>query len=348
MERKVLSVVIPVFNAENCIGNCLDALLNQTYQEIEIIAIDDGSTDSSYAILKEYANRDFRIKVYTHANAGVSATRNEGMSKATGEYIIFCDADDYPEPDMAECYVQAINEWKNSDVSFICCGMFFDNLYNKNVKNKKHLLEAAHGFVEGENYLLSRASSATLAWLKLFNFVTNKCYNLEIIRENNIVFDNDINIGEDLKFNLDYLDHCTGNIGVVNKCLYHYVKRTGESLSISYHASDLEDTKCIYKRFVNWEMSQPGVTDENVMVVKGIYVNDWVSRLTSMYEAHRYGKVHNAKKVLCKELKSKEFQNTLKEIYAAKKISTLRYVCLRTGIFQIFYFFRGIYQLMKG
>ncbi len=348
MEKKTLSVVIPVYNGENCIKDCLDALLNQTYQELEIIVVDDGSKDGTLDVINEYAKKDFRVSVYSHPNMGVSATRNEGISHATGDYIFFCDADDYPEPDLAERYIQALNEWENSDMSLICCGMFFDNRYNKNVKNKKCLLESAYGFVEGENYLISRAAASTLAWLKIFNFVTNKCYDLNFIKENHIQFNIDTNIGEDLRFNLDYLDKCPGNIGVINKCLYHYVKRWGESLSISYHINDLEDTKCIYRRFINWIMSQKGVTEENIMVVKGIYINDWVCRLTTMYEASFSGAVYNAKKKLSKELKSKEFQTTLKEIYTAKKISTLRYVCLRTGIFQIFYFFRGIYQLMKG
>lgn len=349
MGKKTLSVVIPVYNSEKCIRHCLDALLDQTYQELEIIVVNDGSTDNTLDVIQSYAERDFRVNVFSHSNQGVSATRNVGIEHATGDYIFFCDADDFPEPDLAERYVSALQEWENNDMSFICCGMFFDNLYNKNVKNKKHLLELGYGFVEGENYILSRASAATLAWLKLFNFVTNKCYDLNFIKENNILFDKDTNIGEDLRFNLDYLDKCSGNIGFINKCLYHYVKRGGESLSISYHKNDLEDTKCIYRRFVNWIYAQPGVNEENIMVVKGIYINDWVSRLTSMYEAClKRTAASNTKKKLTRELKSKEFQTMLKEIYSAKKISTLRYVCLRTGIFQIFYFFRGIYQLMKG
>lgn len=349
MNDKLLSVVIPVYNAENCIKDCLNALINQTYSNLEIIVVDDGSTDNSLNVCKKYAELDSRIKVFTHANMGVSATRNEGIYKATGDYIFFCDSDDYPEPELAERYVQAIENWQNSDVSFICCGMFFDNVLNKNVKNKEHILEADYGFVRGEDYLISRAAAATLAWLKLFNFVTNKCYDLNLIKANNIRFDKDINIGEDLKFNLDYLDISAGNIGVINQPLYHYVRRRGDSLSITYHKNDLEDTKCIYKRFVNWQINQPDSTRENILVVKGIYLNDWVSRLTSMYEAYKAGEVgENVHRKLSKDLKSKEFQSTLKEIHRGKKISTLRYVCLRTGTFRLFYFFRGIYQVMKG
>ncbi len=349
MSNILLSIVIPAYNAENYIEHCINACIGQTYSNIEIIIIDDGSTDRTLDVCRKFEGMDSRIKVYTHANQGVSVTRNEGICHANGDYIMFCDADDYPEPELAEKYVQAIDEWNNSSVSLICCGMYFDNEYNKNVKNKKCILEANYGFIEGEKYIISRVSASTLAWLKLFNFVTNKCYDLKVIKENNIVFDKLINIGEDLKFNLDYLDHCPGNIGVVNKCLYHYVKRCGESLSISYHASDLDDTKYIYKRFVNWISYQPEVTKENIMVVKGIYINDWVHRLTAIYEACYFGKGKcKVRKKLSEELKSKEFQTTLKEIYAAKKISTLRYVCLRTGIFKVFYYIRGIYQIIKG
>ncbi len=348
-DKKLLSVVIPAYNAQNFIKESLDALLEQTYRNIEIIVVDDGSTDNTYTICQEYAKRDNRIKVYTHANVGVSATRNEGMDHATGEYIIFCDADDCPEPQLAERYIEAIEEWDNKDVSFITCGMYFDNYYNRNVKTKKYILESAHGYIEGENYLLSRSVAATLAWLKLFNFVTNKCYDLKFIKDNHIQFDKDIHIGEDLKFNLDYLDKCTGNIGMINEALYHYIKRSDESLSISYHVNDLEDTKYIYKRFVNWESAQEGVTGDNILVLKSIFINDWVSRMTSYYEEYRHGEDCSlCKRRLQKEIKSKEFQTMLSEIFKAKKISLLRYICLKTGVYEIFYFFRSIYQIIKG
>lgn len=196
---------------------------------------------------------------------------------------------------------------------------------------------------------MSRSSAAVLSWLKLFNFVTNKCYDLKLIRENNIRFDESINIGEDLKFNLDYLDHSPGYIGMINLALYHYVKRRDDSLSISYHISDLEDTKVIYRRFIDWESKQDGVNDDNILVLKGIFVNDWVSRLTAYYE--EYGGRSASKLVRRKlqtELRSREFQTLLKEIRKGQKISRFRYLCLRTGNFEVFYFFRGIYQIMKG
>ena len=349
MNDVLLSVVIPVYNASEYIEECLLAVCNQTYKNLEIIVVDDGSKDNSLAICKMYAMRDSRIKILSHPNKGVSATRNDGIEAATGDYIIFCDADDFPEEDLAHNYVSAIERWEKKKYSFIVCGMFFDNDLNKNVRDKKHILEIAHGYVEGENYLMSRSSSAILSWLKIFNFVTNKCYNLNVIRNNNLRFDEAINIGEDLKFNLDYLECTPGHIGMINLALYHYVKRRDDSLSISYHISDLEDTKIIYRRFIEWESKQDGVNDDNILVLKGIYISDWVSRLTAYYE--EYGGRKSSKRVRIKlqsELRCKEFQTTLKEIRKGKKISRLRYMCLRTGVFEVFYFFRGIYQIMKG
>lgn len=344
-----ISVVISTYNAQNYISECLDATINQTYTNLEVIIVDDGSEDDTLSILQSYAAKDSRIKLFRHSNKGVSTTRNKGIQNATGEYIVFFDADDYPEPDLIEAYVNAINEWSEKKVALIGTGMFFDNQYNKYVGNKTYILEVAHGYIEGENYILSRSSAAMLAWLKLFNFVTNKCYDLDIIRKHNILFDSNIHIGEDLKFNLDYLDVEDGNIGIINRALYHYVKRTNNSLSVSYHNMDLEDTKAIYKRFINWEVNQKDVTVDNVMVVKAIFINDWISRLTVLYEEHRHEETFaSAKKTLKNDIQSVEFQRMLKEIYRAKKISTLRYVCLRTGIFEIFYFFRFIYQILKG
>ena len=349
MEKLLLSIVIPVYNGEKYIKFCLDAVLKQTYSNLEVIVVDDGSTDYSLDIVKEYAANDNRIKVLSHENRGVSYTRNQGIEVATGQFITFIDADDYPDSELAHNYIAGIQRWQEKDVSFLMCGMYFDNLYNKNIKNKKHLMESAHGYIEGECYLLNRSSAATLSWLELFNFVTNKCYSLDKINDYNIRFDEEITIGEDLKFNLDYLDKCPGNIGMKNVALYHYVKRCDDSLSISYHSQDLDDTKCIYKRFINWEQIQPEATDDNILVVKSIFIKDWVNRLTAYYEQFKDSEqACLVKHKINNEIKSREFQILLKEIRRGKKISLLRYICLRTGIYEVFYVFRAFYKIVKG
>lgn len=345
---KKVSVVIPAYNAEKYIEECLNAVISQTYSNIEILIIDDGSTDSTFKICNSYSEKDSRIKVYLHENMGASATRNVGLERASGDYVVFFDADDYPEKKLIERYVEAYEEWDTKEISFILCGMYFDNYYNKRVENRKIVLESAHGYIEGENYLLNRSSAAILSWLKIFNFVTNKCYDLKKIKEKNIRFDVDVCIGEDLKFNLDYLDYVPGIIGMINSPLYHYVKRSDCSLSISYHENDLEDTKKIYTRFVEWENMQEGRTADNILVVKSIFITDWVSRLTSMYDDKTFVERFKIRKKLNEELRNRKFRKMLKEVYRAKKISALRYYTLRIGIFEFFIFFRWIYQIMKG
>lgn len=106
MEEKKVSVIIPVYNVEKYIRRCLDSIISQTYRNLEIIINNDGSTDSSYEICKEYAEKDERIRVFSHANKGVSYTRNLLLSKITGDYFIFVDADDFIAKDMISSMVE--------------------------------------------------------------------------------------------------------------------------------------------------------------------------------------------------------------------------------------------------
>ena len=97
-----VSVIVPVYNTEQYLNRCLDSLINQTLKDIEIICINDGSTDNSLNILKEYANKDNRIVIIDNKHSGVGATRNLGLKKATGTYIGFCDSDDYVDTTFYE------------------------------------------------------------------------------------------------------------------------------------------------------------------------------------------------------------------------------------------------------
>lgn len=95
-----VSIIVPIYNAEKYLKKCVDSLVNQTKKELEIILINDGSTDNTLKILKEY--KDKRIKLFSNKNQGIGKTRNFGISKATSKYIMFCDSDDYYEPNMCE------------------------------------------------------------------------------------------------------------------------------------------------------------------------------------------------------------------------------------------------------
>lgn len=343
----LVSVIIPTYNSEKYIRECLDAIVSQTYKNLEIIIVDNLSSDSTIDICNEYASNDNRIKVIINPDKGVSISRNCGIQNANGDFVVFCDSDDYPDKDMIESCVDAYDSWEDNKTPFIVCGMYFDNVINKNVDSTISVLGEEFGYSEGDKYLLPRRMVAALSWIKLFNFVTNKFYDLNLIKQNSVRFNESINIGEDLEFNLDYLDACNGDIGMINRPLYHYIKRATNSLSLSYHENDLEDTKHIYDRLIKWEEKQEGTTSDDIVFLKAIYVTDWISRITTCYEYFK-GTDKTIGNKISKELRCRKFREMLEEVYKAKRISTLRYLCLKTGRYEVFYFFRGIYQIMKG
>lgn len=115
----MVSVIVPVYNVEPYLRKCLYSVLGQTYRDLEIIVVDDGSTDASRAICDEYKSSDSRIQVIHQINKGLSEARNNGIDIATGEYILFVDGDDWIELNTVECLLQACVE-NNADVS--CCG----------------------------------------------------------------------------------------------------------------------------------------------------------------------------------------------------------------------------------
>ena len=111
----MISIIVPVYNSEKYIDRCLDSILNQTYKDLEIVLVNDGSNDQSLKILENYALRDTRIKVVNQENKGVAAARNTGLDNATGDYILYVDSDDWIENNMVERMVELS---ANADIVF--------------------------------------------------------------------------------------------------------------------------------------------------------------------------------------------------------------------------------------
>ena len=127
----MITVIIPIYNVSKYLKNCLESVINQTYKNLEIICINDGSTDNSLQILKEYKERDERIIIIDKKNAGVSAARNDGIEKASGEYLFCVDGDDYIDEDFFEKFY---NNAKKNDSDLVVLSSFWnlDKRINKN------------------------------------------------------------------------------------------------------------------------------------------------------------------------------------------------------------------------
>jgi len=149
MNKKV-SIIVPIYNAEETLDRCIKSLINQTYKNIEIILINDGSTDNSYKICEKYKKKDKRISFFSKKNTGVSDTRNYGYKNSNGDYIMFADADDYMETNMVDKMLSVLEKEK---ASLTCC-IYFDN----NKEAQKKLENNIEKFSQKEyyKYLFSR------------------------------------------------------------------------------------------------------------------------------------------------------------------------------------------------
>ncbi len=232
----MVSVIIPVYNCINSLAHCVNAVLQQTYTAFELILVDDGATDHSGALCDSFAEKDTRIRVIHKPNGGVSSARNAGIDAATGEYITFCDSDDYLEPDYLELLLLAAND--NSACGHIWCG--FQTVTGDQKEN------AVPNMTSDKQILYyTQQEFMTLHELWLDTGPWNKLYRTEIIRTSNLRFPADLSLGEDWLFNLAYLDASPSDqIAVVTKPLYNYVRGNNESLDSKYRGDLLE----IYRR----------------------------------------------------------------------------------------------------
>lgn len=216
-----VSIVVPVYNVAPWLERCLSSLSRQTCAQIEIICIDDGSTDDSLAILETYASREPRLRVLKQPNSGVSTARNRGIELAQGRYIAFVDADDTVEEDMVEKLLYGM---VNTDAGFAVCGYW--DCDENDVKQHFQRPTRLDRVMEGVHDLTGMNIARRLP------FVWGKLYNLSLIRENNILFDTAIAIGEDYVFDLNYLMYARKGY-FVNEGLYHYCHRLSSCIGSS-------------------------------------------------------------------------------------------------------------------
>lgn len=209
-----VSIIVPVYNAEKYLKECLDSILNQTYKDIEVICVDDGSTDSSADILKDYEEKDNRVKIIKQQNLYAGVARNAGIEIATGEYLLFLDADDFFEPDM----VQSMHDKMEQDEAEIC----LCNVRAYSDVKKKHI-EASH-YLRIDEIPEETPFAASDISENIFQITTpapwNKMFRKQFIEENDISFDA-IKRANDLYFT--YLSMASANrITVVNEPFVNY------------------------------------------------------------------------------------------------------------------------------
>ena len=209
-----VSIIVPVYNVEQYLVKCLDSLINQTLKEIEIICINDGSTDNSLEILNAYSQKDSRVKVIDKENEGVSAARNIGLEQAQGEYVMFVDSDDYLELKACEL---AYNQIINSKADLL---LF--NYYHETVNGKKESNQL-NNLLNYEKFYFDASPEA------FYNIMTGVCGKL--FRNKGLCkFNTSLRKGEDTVFFWEYCLSNNPSISVLNQYLYNYVEHFSSAM----------------------------------------------------------------------------------------------------------------------
>lgn len=232
-KKPVISIVVPVYNTAKYLDRCIESLVGQTFENLQIILVDDGSTDSSGQLCDSWADRDKRIVVIHKRNGGLSSARNAGIEVAEGAYLGFVDSDDYVEFHMFETLLSGFD---NSDVGITCCGRYV------------HIDDLVKDDFATPNKVVMSASTA-IAELFLGNILDvsacDKLYRRKMFDE---IRYPEGRISEDAAIILQLLDGC-GSVVHVGECLYHYVFRSG-SISKSCYTPKKYDVmrNCIEMR----------------------------------------------------------------------------------------------------
>lgn len=228
-----ISIIVPVYNSQKYLEACLESLIQQSYENYEVILVNDGSTDNSLDICSHFSDKSEKVIVINQENSGVSCARNKGLEKATGEYVMFVDADDWIDTKMLS---QLSKQVRETEANFVMCNFIREyptkselvwSGFNSTtiLKNQEIEEQLILGFIEKKE----RETNHVLA---PFKAPWGKLFDLDIIKKHHLKFDDQLVIGEDFLFNLQFLKHCEKAL-IVDDFYYHYLINE-ESIMMKY------------------------------------------------------------------------------------------------------------------
>lgn len=323
-----VSVIIPVYNTKKYLRKCVDSVLAQTYDNLEIILVNDGSTDDSGALCDEIAKGFNNIMVIHKENGGLSDARNVGIAVATGEYTCFLDSDDWMDED---CIEEALNEINSSNADVVVWGYhtdFYDE--NERVTSSRDVIPTQFRSTDGidENMDVDKL-------IGLCGYAWNKLYKTEIIK--NIEFAKGISLVEDILFNAEVM---TENVKVsfINKAFIHYIQRKRETLGTKYYPDYLELKIMAIKadeKILNCWKAPKEILDR---FVNSMYLSVSWSMLTNLLKsnaskkekANKIKELINNKEIISKISKARD--NTLNKKISKKTILTKNTFIIKTII----------------
>lgn len=267
-----VSVIIPAYNCEKVIPQTLNALTGQTFTSLEILVLNDGSTDSTRLTVEQLASEDRRIKVISLKNGGPAKARNVGLSQAVGEYVIFVDSDDLLEPDAVE---QMYNLASKNGLDICACG------YVMETPDGQPMNIFAHpGFV-AQTKEAFREQLTSLIKAHMMYVIWNKLYRRAFLLEHNLVF-TDFLSGEDRLFNIQSFKHIA-SFGFIDRPLYHYIQWGKSSLANKYISNRFESTLKAHLDIMRAYKEMGMFTQKNNSYLEFIFIKGIVACFCQMF-----------------------------------------------------------------
>lgn len=294
----LISVIIPIYNCEKYLAYCLDKLINQSFYDIEIICIDDGSCDNTLKILDEFKIKDSRIKIIKQEHKGTAAARNIGLNNAIGDYISFIDADDIVSIDLYKKAYDVLST-NNPDI-LIYNGIFYDNK-KKKVSNKKFFDVSSIKNYKNEYTIHTYKDFDNIFFLQ--NSVAIKIYKYSFLKEKSFKFKVDSNF-EDTLFNIYTLLNAK-TISVMDEYLYLYRKNLDSSTNSRIYA---KNSKLLLEIFSIFDDIESLIEEKFQELLKDFY-----SYLINLLCYYFYNAPLKLKKIFYKKLKEKIITNTIYE-----------------------------------
>ncbi len=244
-KQPALSIIVPIYNAEKYIARCMDSIYAQTFQDFEIILVNDGSTDRSADICREFARNDNRIRFINKENGGAGSARNAGLEIAQGEYVAFPDVDDWFESNMYdELYKVAVS----GDYDVVFSGVnYYKQIGDGEVKYDRKEIRDNVSFMTKED---CRKNIMTFfPTTTIFDVPWNKLYKRSIITDNNVHF-SDIRRCQDAMFNIDFFNHISSAV-MVGKAYYNYMVNTAADVQRKFPQNYIDITITYYTHLID-------------------------------------------------------------------------------------------------
>lgn len=275
MTETKVSVVVTCYNLEHEIGRCLESLQRQTYTQLEIIVVDDGSKDNSFAVIQEAAEQDPRIIPVSQENGGPSAARNHGIDLSTGEYLLFIDGDDY----VSETYVEHFMEVADG------CDMVIGALRYVYPDGTESVTPESAFRCDKTEYVKTYYTRS-VAKRTIFGPV-NKLYRSAIIKDNGVRFREGLAIREDGIFVLDVLAHTETLCGIEYAEYYYIQSAPNESLVSKFHPTEKEINKQFFRMLVD-VIGKENLQSEDIRLIYPMFLNMDISSIRKLYHSKEY------------------------------------------------------------